>query len=145
MIFFEGFDNRLKSWVDFRQLLETDKDPLQKVIDFWNKAPIGPRTCDPFEKSTWPDPWELLSSNDYCDFSKILAIYYTLVLTERFNDSYFEIQITKDVDAHKLLYLLIVDDHVIGYLYDCPVLQEELPTNLNIQSSYPMLDDKFIF
>lgn len=144
MMFFEDFDTRLQSWVDFRRLIETDKDPLQKVVDFWNKAPLSSRICDPFDNTTWPDPWELLANNDYCEFSKILAIYYTLVLTERFNNAYFEIQISKDVEAHEILYLLIVDDHVIGYLYDRPVLQEELPTNLNIQSSYPMLDDKFI-
>ena len=44
----------------------------------------------------------------------------------------------------EILYLLIVDDQVLGYHYDRPIFQDDLPTNLNILASYPMLDDKFI-
>jgi hypothetical protein len=144
MIFFDNFENRLKSWVDFRSTLETEKDPLQKVINFWNRAPIGSRTCDPFDQSTWPDPWEIIADNNYCEFTKILAMYYTLALTDTYKECYYEIQIAKNSDAHEILYLLIIDDQVLGYHYDRPIFQEDLPTNLNIQASYPMLDDKFI-
>ena len=141
MIFFESFEDRITHWLTFRNELETHLDPFQSVIDFWNKAPISSRTCDPFDQSTWLDPWTLIEDNHYCEFSKILAIYYTLALTERFKDRYFEIQIINDREAHELRYLLLVDDIVIGYYYNRTILQEELPLDISIQTVYPMLND----
>lgn len=141
MIFFEGFEERIASWLKFRQELEKHSDPFQAVIDFWNKAPISSRTCDPFDQSTWMGPWDLMEDNHFCEFSKILAIYYTLSLTDRFKDSYFEIQIVNDRGAHEIRYLLIVDDHVIGYFYNRAIIQDDLPHDLVVQATYPMLSD----
>lgn len=139
MIFFESFESRIQKWVLFRQELESLSDPVQATIDFWNKAPISALSCDPFDRSTWLDPWNLIEDNHYCEFSKILAIYYTLCLTERFKDSYFEIQIVNDREAHELKYLLLIDDLVIGYFYNRAILQDDLPLDITIQASYPML------
>lgn len=141
MIFFDCFKSRLSKWVLFRQELENDIDPLQKTIDFWNKAPISPLSCDPFDQSTWLDPWTLIEENNYCEFSKILAIYYTLVLTDRFQNSYFEIQVINDRNAHEMKYILVVDDLIIGYFYNRVITHEELPCDVIIQASYPMLKD----
>ena len=139
MIFFEDFETRLQKWIEFRQKLENCKEPLQETIDFWNKAPISPLSCDPFDQSTWLDPWNLIEENHYCEFSKILAIYYTLSLTDRFKESYFEIQIVNDREAHELKYILLIDDSVIGYFYNLVISQEELPLDITIQAVYPML------
>lgn len=141
MNFFESFKDRLASWVAFRQELEKHPTPVEKVIQFWNKAPISSRTCDPFDQSTWLDPWNLIEDNHYCEFSKILAIYYTLSLTDRFKNSYFEIQIINDKEAHELRYILLFDDLVIGYFYNRAILQDDLPLDITIQASYPMLKD----
>ena len=140
-MFFENFEKRVQSWVLLRKELDQAPDPLQKTIDFWNKAPISYRTCDPFDSSTWLDPWDLIESNNYCEFSKILAIFYTLKLTEKFKNSYFEIQIVNDRNAQEMKYLLFVDDYVIGYVYNRAVFHEEVSSDLNIQASYPMLKD----
>ncbi len=141
MNFFDSFENRLNSWVEFRNKLETNNNAIQLTIDCWNKAPISSLSCDPFDKSTWLGPWDLMESNTFCDFSKILAIYYTLVLTDKFKNSYFEIQVINDRDAQELRYILICDDFVIGYYYNMYILQEEMPSNITIQASYPMLGD----
>ena len=141
MIFFENFETRVALWSDFRKSLEIDSDPLQKVINFWNDAPISALSCDPFDQSTWLNPWNLIEDNHYCEFSKILAIYYTLVLTDRFKNNYFEIQIINDREAHELKYILIVDDFIIGYFYNRPIHQEDLPLDISVQMSYPMLKD----
>ena len=139
MIFFDSFEGRVKAWSKFRQELESNPEPIQTTIDFWNKAPISALSCDPFDQSTWLDPWSLIEDNHYCEFSKILAIYYTLALTDKFRDSYFEIQIVNDREAHELRYLLFVDDFVIGYFYNRAITQDELPLDITVQASYPML------
>lgn len=141
MIFFEGFESRIKHWKNFREKLESIENPIQSVIDFWNQAPIGSITCDPFDQKTWLEPWNLIEENHYCEFSKILAIYYTLALTDRFQNNYFEIQIINDRNAHELKYILYVDDLIIGYFYNRAITHEELPNDIIIQASFPMLKD----
>lgn len=137
-MFFENFEKRLNHWHDFRANLETVELPIQKTLDFWNKAPIVNRTCDPFDQTTWLDPWQLIETNNYCNFSKILAIYYTLALTERFKESFFEIQVAQDREQQELYYLLIVDNFVIGYDFFNVIARKDLPKNLLIQNSYTM-------
>lgn len=139
MIFFESFETRLTNWLNLRNEVEKHADPIQLVLDYWNRAPISPLSCDPFDKSTWLEPWDLIEDNHYCEFSKILVIYYTLALTDRFKDSYFEIQVINDKEAHELRYLLFVDDLVIGYFYNRAITQDELPLDIIVQASYPML------
>lgn len=140
-MFFENFEKRIHNWFLFRKEIETDLDPIQKTIDFWNKAPISPICCDPFDQSTWLDPWNLLEENNYCEFTKILAIYYTLALTDRFKNSYFEIQIINDKNAHEMKYILLLDDSIIGYFYNRAITHDDLPNDIIIQASYPMLGD----
>jgi hypothetical protein len=138
-MFFEKFESRINYWRDFRDSLEDNPSPIKHTIDFWNKAPISAKSCDPYDNSTWLKAWQLIDENRYCDFSKILAIYYTLSLTNRFKDCRYEIKIAADREKQKLYYLLFVDDIVIGYLYDTYITSTELP-NLWIQYSCVMTD-----
>lgn len=136
MMFYEKFEHRIAFWHAFRQDLETHPDPFDKVIQFWNRAPISARSCDPFDQKSWPGAWQLIEENEYCDFSKILAIYYTLSLTDRFHASRFEISVTQDKKNEKLYYLLYIDDVVIGYHYDRIVYKKDLPAGLFSQANY---------
>ena len=143
MIFYEKFEKRTTHWRTFRNELESIENPLDHTIRFWNQAPISARTCDPYDRSTWPEAWQLLEENKYCDFGKILAIYYTISLTDRFSSSKFEIQVAVDRLAQKLYYLLFIDDQVIGYLYDRVVHISELPKTLEIQCTFKMDEDQY--
>lgn len=132
-MFDKPYIERLKLWRDFRNNLETSDQPLDECLEFWNKAPISSIATDPYDSDLWPDPWEMILNNTYCEFTKILAIYYTLQLSERFLQSQFEIHITLDREESKLRYLLFVDNQAIGYYYDkciniteLPVLQSEM-------------------
>jgi len=127
-MFDKPFVERLRHWRDLRQSIEQSNDPIKDVLNFWNKAPICRLSTDPYDKDTWPDPWEMLEENQYCDFTKILAIYYTFQLTELFSQSRFEIHITLNEEESKMLYLLFVDNQAIGYYNDRCIDRHELPT-----------------
>lgn len=108
-------EDRLRAWVAFRNTLETSDTPLQDVVEFYSSAPLVAIQVDPYNKETWPDPWELLNDNKYCDFAKILGIASTLKLTDRFTDVPMMIHIFTDRENSELKYLLIIDKNVIGY------------------------------
>ena len=129
-MFEKKYEERLVIWRDFRTTLETTKDPIQDTIDFYNQAPLCLIAADPYTPSTWPDPWELLEENNYCSFVKILAICYTLQLTDVLSQASYEIHITRDNENSETYYLLYVDDIVIGFNGDTHVHRSKLPTTL---------------
>jgi hypothetical protein len=137
-MFSKNYEQRLAAWRSFRNTLEDHTDPLQAVINFFKPVPIVRYQCDPYDRSTWPSPWELIQENTYCAFVKILAICYTLQLTDMFSKSAFEIHIKYSPAESKIYYLLHVDDRVIGYLEDTHVHKRELPNGLVSQQKFSM-------
>jgi len=114
-MFEKDYYTRLKIWNQFRQSLETSETPFEDVLEFWRFTPLGRPATDPYDSDTWPDPWELIHENIYCEFLQILAICYSLQLTDRFSQSRFEIHITLDEKESDIVYLLFVDNQAIGY------------------------------
>lgn len=137
-MFDQVYEERLATWRNFRDQLELSASPLEDVIVFYKSAPYVSILTDPWDRSTWLGPWELLYENQYCDFSRVLGMCYSLQLTERFKDKMFEIHIAMDHSKSQTHYLLCVNDYVIGYNEDVPVKQTSLPDSLVSQRIYVM-------
>lgn len=137
-MFEKKFYERLRTWNSFRETLETSIDPIQDIIDFYKTAPLVNIQVDPWDPSTWLDPWELVYENQYCDFSKLLGICYSLQLTERFISENFEIHIVTNKKESKVYYLLFFQNKVIGYDCSKAVDRKDLPKELEIQKIYTM-------
>jgi hypothetical protein len=129
-MFDKSYEQQLTIWREFRHGLESAQDPIQEAIDFYNQAPYCLIAADPFTPSSWPTAWELLEENNYCAFVKILAICYTLQLTDVLSQGNYEIHITRDYKNSETYYLLYVDERVIGFTGDTHVHRKELPSNL---------------
>jgi hypothetical protein len=137
-MFDKKYEDRLALWREFRSELETATDPIQEAIDFYNRAPSCKIAADPFTPSTWPTAWELLEENNYCAFVKILAICYTLQLTDVLSQGNYEIHITHDNKKSSTYYLLYVGDRVIGYEENTHVHKNEIPNSIISYHEYPM-------
>ena len=129
-MFNKTYEDRLILWREFRHGLESAQDPIQEAIDFYNQAPYCLIAADPFTPSSWPTAWELLEENNYCAFVKILAICYTLQLTDVLSKAEYEIHITRDREKSATYYLLYVDDNVIGFDTETYVHRSKLPNTL---------------
>ena len=137
-MFKKSYEQRLVIWRSLRDGLEVSKDPIQEAIDFYNQAPKCLIAADPYTPSTWPDPWELLEENNYCSFVKILAICYTLQLTDVLSQASFEIHITRDNKNSETYYLLYINDTVVGFNGDTHVHRSELPATLRSELVHAM-------
>ena len=51
-----NYEQRLSGWSAFRETLELSDDPLQDVINYYNKIPTVSIQTDPYTPSTWPGP-----------------------------------------------------------------------------------------
>ena len=132
-----SFEGRLKNWANFRESLETSEDPFQDVVNYYNTAPLVSINTDPWNKSIWPTAWELVNENQYCSFCKILGICYTLQLTESFKGKSFEIIIGRDIDCNTRMYLLSIDNNIIG-IDDNYLHVDKLPESVIIERNFSM-------
>lgn len=136
-MFHKNYEQRLKSWGCLRQSLETSEDPFLEVLEFYKQAPYVSIHTDPWSREMWPTPWELIYENQYDDFGRVLGMCYSLQLTERFKGSTFEIHIST-LESLSYLYLLFVDNHVLGFDDNKSILKKDLPMELQSQTVYSM-------
>ena len=136
MIFDSLPTKRLKQWVEFRNQLEVSADPLSDVARLYSEAPKVKVYSDPYDKSTWPTPWELIEENEYCPFNQVLGVAYSLGLTERFKDWQPKIAIAVDTSNMCVYYLLYYNDMVYGFEDDVWTSVKNLPKSLSIKRIY---------
>jgi hypothetical protein len=106
------FDQRLNDWYNLRNIAKTQpiEQALSTVADWWNLAPWQPYYLHWDDHATWPDPWQLLNDNVYCDLAKALGILYTITLLDRADMAPADLILTEDernlVQVGKTKYIL---------------------------------------
>jgi len=92
------FDNRLKAWVALRNRCQSlELEPaLTAINQWWHLSPWQPYYLHWDDQADWPDPWQLLSDNVYCDLARGLGIMYTISLLDRADMADAELVLTED-------------------------------------------------
>jgi hypothetical protein len=80
-----NFAQRLESWNSLRDRAQTlpVEQALKDINAWWFDVPWRPYYLHWDDQSNWPDPWQLLSDNHYCDLARALGILYTITLLDR--------------------------------------------------------------
>jgi hypothetical protein len=76
------FELRLDAWANLRQQLRAlpAQQALTQINDWWFQTPWRAYHLHWDDQADWPDPWELLSDDIYCDVARGLGILYTISL-----------------------------------------------------------------
>jgi hypothetical protein len=79
------FAARLESWNLLRDHCQnlSAESALEDINRWWFRAPWRPYYLHWDDQATWPDPWQLLSDDIYCELARGLGILYTITLLER--------------------------------------------------------------
>ena len=79
------FSERLESWAQLRQkCCQLDSEPaLIKINQWWFQTPWTAYHLHWDDQADWPDPWQLLSDNQYCPVARGLGIMYTIAMLDR--------------------------------------------------------------
>ena len=128
---YESPSTRLNRWRAFRKGLNTDdtKSVCELVIDWWKMAPISSWTIDPVDSSTWPTPWEMLHSGNFCENSMALGMSYTIHYANE-NIPNKLLYITDRENSIQKLCTLIDNKYLLNYSYGAI---STLPTgNVNV-------------
>ena len=98
MIWPATFDARLASWNQLRDRCQNLplKSALDEINHWWFNAPWRPYYLHWDDQPAWPDPWQLLSDNVYCDLARGLGIVYTISMLDRVDMAPTTLILTED-------------------------------------------------
>lgn len=79
------FEERLADWANLKQQSESLdlENALRAINDWWFRAPMVNHHIHRDDVHNWPDPWQLLDDNLFCDLARALGIVYTIMAIER--------------------------------------------------------------
>ena len=80
-----SFAERLESWATLRQhCVDADSEfALIKINQWWFQSPWTAYHLHWDDQQDWPDPWQLLSDDQYCPVARGLGIMYTIAMLDR--------------------------------------------------------------
>ena len=81
-IFQSTYEARLQDWFQLRTSVTSLPIEQQCITidEWWQQCPLVTHHLHPQDIDNWPDPWELLSENTYCEVARALGMCYTLHL-----------------------------------------------------------------
>ncbi len=127
MIWPVSFSSRLASWNQLRdQCINLSvESALQHINSWWFVAPWQPYYLHWDDQEVWPDPWQLLSDNIYCEVARGLGILYTISLLDRADLAPATLILTQD-DTN--LVQVAQEKYILNWAPDTVV-----NTNLNVK------------
>jgi hypothetical protein len=76
---------RIINWRNWREQLRdiNDQDLAQAVASNWSQAPMVNYYLVADNCANWPNAWQLINDNIYCDLAKVLGMFYSIALLNR--------------------------------------------------------------
>ena len=92
------FEARLDSWNQLRtQVIDQPvESALETINSWWFQSPWTAYHLHWDDQNSWPDPWQLLSDNMYCEVARGLGILYTITCLNRGDMDSAELVLTND-------------------------------------------------
>jgi hypothetical protein len=120
-VFILDYEIRLRSWVDLRNKVSRLRllDQVLEIDNFWQRVPTQNHYLHTDYIKDWPNPWQLLSDNTYCNYARALGMIYTLLLLGNKN---IDLVDAVDDNSNEVV-LVLVDDakYVLNYWPDTVV------------------------
>ena len=114
-IFLFDYPTRLRAWANLRKSLQNFDIKTQCVETdfFWQSVPFQNYYLHPDFIKDWPNPWQLISDNIFCNYAKGLGMIYTLILLGNKN---IDLVDAKDHNNNEVV-LVLVDNakYVLNY------------------------------
>ena len=137
---------RLAYWKNFRNQIGSMpvKQALEATQQLWQSCPFTPFYLNIEQPDSWPNPWELITENYYCDLAKALGIVYTLHLSDHGKDLYPEIRVYNDPVCRYQYHIAYFADgkYVLNLIEDEIVNKEHINQQLNLKYRFTAVDLK---
>jgi hypothetical protein len=121
-----SFEQRLLAWNALRHsVAHQPLDLALHIINlWWFRTPWQPYYLHWDDLWDWPDPWQLLNDNIFCDVARALGIMYTITMLDRSDVTDLQMVETKNYN------LVLVEQG--KYILNC---QDDQILNTNFETS----------
>ena len=134
---------RLGKWREFRKHLNTLslEEALQETADWWNRCPWAPFYLEESDPKSWPNPWDLIVENCFCDIAKAYGMACTIYLTEHAPD--VTVDILRNEETKTTVCICIVNGKYVLNMNSSEVLNRTYITEIfTLKHSYTAADLK---
>lgn len=116
----QNFSARLSSWNLLRDRCRDlpIQECLEQINQWWFRTPWRPYYLHWDDVESWPDPWQLLSDDIYCEVARGLGILYTISLLDRADVQSVDLVLTET--GHNLV-LVNQTKYILNWESDCVV------------------------
>jgi hypothetical protein len=126
--------DRLRFWSNFRQKINemSFDSALKETVTLWSYAPIVKNYLTTDDLSNWPDPWQLIYENCYCDLAKALGMLYTLHFCNYRPG--MELRIYRDTESKEQYNLVWIENgkYVLNYEFNEIVNKKQLNKSIQL-------------
>lgn len=133
---------RLRYWYNFRQQLNDIPfdQALHQTVNLWSFAPFVSKYLHYEDICNWPDPWQLIYENNYCDLAKALGMLYTLHFCN--HRPLLEIRIYYDSNAMVQYNLVWINKgkYVLNYEFNDIVNKEHVEKEISLLKKITIQD-----
>ena len=125
------FASRLERWNLLRDQCQhvPVESALLEINRWWFGSPWRPYYLHWDDQATWPDPWQLLSDDIYCEVARGLGILYTITLLNHADIASADLVLTESghnlVVVNKTKYILNWErDTVVNTFQEVKIKQQ---------------------
>lgn len=112
-----GASQRILYWRDFRISIKDlpEVDQLQKIAEFWSKAPLITYSIDWDRPDTWPSAWELIHEGNFDNSAIGYLMEQTLIMLDWSPDRLLLTYIRDKNNQDQMMILIVDDKYVLNY------------------------------
>lgn len=134
--------DRLRLWQDFRRKISklSLDEAVREVEHLWSYAPFQKHYLSTDDIQNWPDPWELLFENYYCNLAIALGIVYTMYLSD--HRPAIEIRIYIDSSTKEQYNLVFIEQgkYVLNLEHDTVLNMSDINKKLKLTKTISTKD-----
>lgn len=143
MWFNQPADRRILAWREWRNQLEdlSAEQAVWQTAATWAKVPVVAHYLTPDQYTQWPNPWQLITDDIYCDLAISLGMFYSLAMVKSLKSIDLTLDIYRGPDGWVNLSSVDQGKYVLNYNYGTVVNSSCMDNQkLNLVYSYSKID-----
>ena len=119
--------DKIFAWRNLRKqaIASNVENAISLINSWWTYTPWVKKTIDPFRPSTWPTPWEMLHTGNFCRSAIALGQAYTV--WAMFPDMKCEIWLINNKSEQDVHLITVINDNIaLNYILGSVTMVEEM-------------------
>lgn len=134
--------DRLRLWQEFRHKIS--QQPLEQAVvatsHLWSFAPYQKYYLTSDQIKNWPNPWELIYDNYYCNLAIALGMLYTLYLSDHRPQICIKIYIDSESKEQYNLVFVEQGKYVLNMEHDTVLNKTQIENKLKLKKTISIID-----